>query len=109
MAAAAQLPMSPEPRRFSIRLPRPLWIGLATGGLIVTAVALVVGVRICRHRAAVREVELVGGYARLVPSGPNFLRNWLGDEWTTILDTVIEVSLYTTQATDEVPRRHEGH
>jgi hypothetical protein len=27
----------PEPRRFSIRLPRPLWIGLATVVLVVTA------------------------------------------------------------------------
>jgi internalin A len=32
--------ISPEPRRFSIRLPRPLWIGLATAMLIGASVAV---------------------------------------------------------------------
>ncbi len=35
----------PEPRRFSIRLPRPLWIGRATAVLVVVAVVVVVANR----------------------------------------------------------------
>ena len=48
-------PTLPELRRFSIRLPRPLWIGLAAIVLVVVAVGLRVGVPIYRQQVALWE------------------------------------------------------
>ncbi len=53
--------MTPKPRRFSIRLPRPLWIGLAAAVLVVGALGLGFGVRIWRQYATVQAIERLGG------------------------------------------------
>ena len=71
----------PDPRRFSIRLPRPLWIGLVAATLIVITVVLQVGVPIVRRQAAIREIERLGGYVELFPLPPRWLPAWMGHRW----------------------------
>ena len=70
---AATEPITPEPRRLSIRLPRPLWIGVATAVLVVTAVALQFGMPIYRRYVATREIERVGGLVTTFGSSPAWL------------------------------------
>jgi len=65
--------VTPEPRRFSIRLPRPLWIAMATFAVVVVTVGLRLGVPIYRQQVAVREIELLGGTVRTLPRGPEWL------------------------------------
>jgi hypothetical protein len=76
-------PVTPEPRRFSIRLPRPMWIGVAAGVLVVLVVALRVGIPIYRQQVAIREIERLGGWVLTEERGPNWLRRWVGDKATT--------------------------
>ena len=54
-------PVTPEPCRFLIRLPRPLWIGLAAVVLVVVGVGLRIGVPAYRQQVAIREIERLGG------------------------------------------------
>jgi hypothetical protein len=51
--------ITPNARRFSIGLPRPLWIGVTAFLLVVVAIGLHVGVPIDRQHAAIREIERV--------------------------------------------------
>src|SRR5437879_6523126 len=80
MAAVAPEPTPAEPRRFSIRLPRPMWIGLATVLLIGAAIFVRVGLPIYRQHLAIREIERLGGYVETRPRGPEWLRDWVGNE-----------------------------
>jgi len=76
---AASDPVTPECRRFSIRLPRPLWIGVATVVLIVAAAALHFGAPLYRQHVAVREIEQLGGQIMGTrPRGPSWLRKFVG-------------------------------
>ena len=52
----ATAPITPEPRRFSIRLPRPLWIGVAAM-VVVGGVGLRIGLPIYWQQAAIREIK----------------------------------------------------
>lgn len=63
-------PTTPESRRFSIRLPRPLWIGLATVVLVVVTIGLQFGVPIYRRHVAIREIERLGGKFETSKGGP---------------------------------------
>jgi hypothetical protein len=81
----------PEPRRFSIRMPRPLWIGLAAGILIVLAVGLQIGLPIWRHRAASRLITELGGVVAIQEGGPALLRRRIGDERMSVFDRVRSV------------------
>jgi hypothetical protein len=54
-------PVAPKPRRFSIRLPRPLWPGVAAVVLVVVALGLQFGVPIYQQHVAVREITEIGG------------------------------------------------
>jgi hypothetical protein len=75
---AAIDPVTPEPRRFSIRLPRPLWIGLATALLVVVAVGLQLGIPIYRQEVAIREIERRGGSVESYDPVPTWvIRIWL--------------------------------
>src|SRR5262249_13593865 len=70
-----------EPRRFSIRLPRPLWIGLAGVLLIMLATALRFGVSGDQRRGAVRGIARFNGSTQyLHRRGPNWLLEWLNDD-----------------------------
>jgi hypothetical protein len=66
-------PTMPGPRRFSIRLPRPLWIGVAAVLLVVAEAGLRIGVPIYRQHAAVREVKRLGGKVEAERHGPEWL------------------------------------
>ena len=63
----------PEPRKFSVQLPRPLWIGLTTVVLVVVAIGLRIGAPIYRQQVAIREIEVLDGSIRTEPTGPRWL------------------------------------
>src|SRR5262245_46161134 len=80
--------MSPTLERRRSWFPRPLWFFGATIVLIVAVVALRVGLPIYRQRAALREVERLGGSYEREPGGPAWLHRVLGDEWMKYFDQV---------------------
>jgi hypothetical protein len=94
--------VTPEPQRFSIRLPRPLWIGLATVLLVIVAIGLQIGMPIYRQQAAIREIERIGGWVGATLGGPDWLRECVGDEWMRLLrDEPTTVKLDWTDADDK--------
>ena len=48
--------ITPDPRHFSIRLPRPLWIGMVAAVLVVAAIALRIGVLTTQEHAAIQDI-----------------------------------------------------
>jgi hypothetical protein len=108
MADSAPKPKDPEPHSLSIRLPRPLWIGLATGVLIVGGVALRFSLQADQQQTAIREIERLGGDVESEPGGPDWLREWLDDEWMEAFDTVTDVHLANTTATDDTLSQLRG-
>jgi hypothetical protein len=94
-------PTTPEPRHVAIRLPRPLWIGVAAAVVIVVAVGLRIGVPIYRKRVAIREIERIGWIVvNRPPTLPAWIRSWIGDEWQKVLDEVEYVNVPETRFTD---------
>jgi hypothetical protein len=83
-----------------IRLPRPLWIGLATVVLVVVAIGLRIGVPIYRQHVAIREIERLGAYVITSPVGPKWLRARLGNDAMKLFDEVTFVDFRGTRATD---------
>jgi hypothetical protein len=98
-------PITPEPRRMSIRLPRPLWIGLFTGVLIVTATVLQIILPIWRQQRAIREIQRLGGRIVIENGGPEWLRARVGDEHMKYFDRVVKADL-TVKAVDDSTLRH---
>jgi Leucine-rich repeat (LRR) protein len=89
----------PGINRFSVRLLRPLWIGLAAVVLIAAA-ALQFGIPIYRQQAVIREIERLGGSWGWWDSEERFwIRRLFGDE-RTWLDPVTSVDLTESKATD---------
>jgi 8-oxo-dGTP pyrophosphatase MutT (NUDIX family) len=70
-------PVTPEPHRFAIRLPRPLWIGLMTLLLVIVAAGFRIGLPIYRQQAAIREIEERGGYVKSYDD----IRIWDMPDW----------------------------
>jgi len=99
---------SPEPPRFSIPLPRPLWIFLATVVLVALAAGFVIGRPIYREQKAILEIERVGGKIgdRLPP--PEQKRHWLRDLMGWRGCDITGVSLAETDADDETLARITG-
>ena len=89
-----------ELRRSSIRLPRPLWIGLAAVVLIVGGVGVRFGVPIWRQQAAIREIERVGGSIETDQQGPEWPREYIGDAWEKLFYSTWRVDLNYTDATN---------
>jgi hypothetical protein len=94
-------PITPVPRRLSIRMPRPLWIGLSAVGLVVVVLGLGIGVPIYRKHVAIRENERLGGRVWTEHSGPAWLRSCIGDEAMKVFDPVVEVALSGTGVTED--------
>src|SRR5690348_10866716 len=87
---------SDERRRMSVRLPRPLWIGLVTVALVVGAAVAEVASVLYRHQqrlAAVRLVENLDSEVRIRTDGPDWIREWSGSELLGPFDDVNEVLL----------------
>ena len=59
-----------------MRLPRPLWIALATVVLVVVALGLRIGIPAYWEEVGIREVERVGGSVDFEWGGPAWLRRW---------------------------------
>jgi hypothetical protein len=72
-------PVTPDSPRFSIRLPRPLWIGLAAVALSIVAVGFRFVLPSYRQHMAIREIERVGGYVIMRPPNLAWLPRWLQD------------------------------
>ncbi|MFN0053948.1 MAG: hypothetical protein ACKV0T_17355 [Planctomycetales bacterium] len=89
-----------ESLRFSIHLPRPLWIFLGTVAFVVMAIAVRIGLPIYRQRVAIREFERLGGFVELQNGGPVWLRRVVGDRWMTPFQEVVHVGLGGSQVTD---------
>jgi hypothetical protein len=86
-----------------MRLPRPLWIGLAAIVLIMTAAGLGVGIPIYRQQIAVREIEELGGWVFTAPRTPEWLYELLfriDEDLGERSDVVVSVCLDQKPATD---------
>jgi hypothetical protein len=80
MAPASEKPTIAELHRFSIRLPRPLWIGVAAVILTVAASALGLGLPIYRRQASIKSIERLNGHVEVQLGSPEWLRKLLGDD-----------------------------
>ena len=111
MATATPDPAPPYPLRFSIRLPRPLWSGVATGVVVIVAIGLQIGVPIYRQHLAKREIERLGGaVAGFRLRGPNWLRTRLDADWMRPIDVVIGIDLRDSQGIDsKVDQTHVSY
>ena len=89
-----------ESRRFSIRLPRPLWVGAVALVLIVVAFGISFGVPIYRQQAARREIGRLGGRLEEKYHGPQWLRRLLGYDRTRVFDVINVVRLGGTDFGD---------
>jgi len=94
-------PTIPDTGRFSIRLPRPLWIGLSAVVLVVVVVGLHVGVPVYRQHVAILDIERVSGYVETEPAGPEWLREAFGDERMRSFEVVTFVALGTALPSSE--------
>src|SRR6266446_1332594 len=97
---AATDPIAPEPWRFSFRLPRPLWVGVAAPVLLVVAVILRIGVPIYRQQMAIHQLEKLSARFKTEHGGPDWLRRWLGNERMKLFDHVVAVSLLTMESSE---------
>jgi hypothetical protein len=102
--ATTPTPTPPAPRRFSVRLPRPLWIGLAAAVLVVVAIGLRVGIPIYRQHIAIREIKGLGGTVDTRPRGPAWLRERLGNGRMKPFNEAIEVNLSSSRVNDATLR-----
>ncbi len=94
-------PVTPEPRRFSIRLPWHLWFGLPAAILIV-GIGLRFGLPICQKWVAIRAIERAGGRVNSSNAGPQWLRSWIGQTGMMAFEDVLEINLaFSTRRTDE--------
>jgi hypothetical protein len=81
-----------------MRLPRPLWIGVATVALVVMSVGLLIGIPTYQQQTAIVEIARLGGQFETRPRGPEWLRRLAGEDRMKRFDDVVEVRLRDTQA-----------
>src|SRR5579862_8506264 len=106
--ASVPTPAPSESRRLAIRLPQPLWLGLATLVVIIASLALQFGLPIYRQYVTIREVEALGGLVKTEPGRPQWLRGRLGDEWMQPFDKATAVNLCGTSADDRTLATLQG-
>jgi hypothetical protein len=85
-------------------MPRPLWIGVAAAELLFAEAGLQFGLPIYRQQIAIRAIERMGGTVLTLPSGPEWLRRWIGDERMKPLDKVSCVGFEGQHLTGEAFR-----
>jgi Leucine-rich repeat (LRR) protein len=100
MATAVTDQIPPARRRFTIWLPRPLWIGLPTAVLLVIAIMLHVGLPMSRQQIAIREVKRLGGTVETGSRCLEWLRTFTGGQPTLPFEDVTWIGLAGTPATD---------
>jgi len=93
---------SPELRRFSIGLPRPLWIGSAAAVLFSVGIALQIGLPIYRQEAAIRAIDRMYGIVGTEQRGPDWLRSLVGDERMRIFDVVESIEIAPTLDSENI-------
>jgi len=94
---------SPTPatfRHFSIRPPRPLWIGMAAAALAVGYVAVRVGVPIYKQHSAIQHIRRLGGEVRVHTNDPQWLFDRLPDALSEGFGRVVVVDLGIPTVTD---------
>jgi len=100
MGTAPANPIPSEPRRFEIRLPRPLWIGLVAAVIAVASVALRIGLPIYRQRLAIQELNRAYAHMLTNERGPRWLRRWLGTKRMRCYDEIVQVMVSGQHADD---------
>ena len=85
-----------EQRRTRFLFPDLLACVVAT----LLAVGLMVWVPYQQERSAIREIERMGGGVLTEPGGPDWLREWIGDERMRGFGKVVAVYLAHSQVTD---------
>jgi Leucine-rich repeat (LRR) protein len=92
MASDVPDSLPPESHRFSIRLPRPLWIGLAAAVTMVAAVSLRIGVPAYQQWSAINEIQPYAYVNELFDEthrvGPQWLRDFVGESRMTAFDEI---------------------
>lgn len=82
------------------RIPHWKWLLLPTILLLTVAVGLPFAIPVYRQYSAIREIERLGGAVDAGDGGPEWLREWIGDERMRVCDDVLSVYLSNTQITD---------
>lgn len=96
-----------EPSRFSNRLPRPLWIGLAAALAIVASIGLRVGVPLYRQHVAIQQIQRIGGSVVLRHAVPPGVQSVIGRLGMDPLVEIWEVDFAGTNITDaDLPLLH---
>jgi Leucine-rich repeat (LRR) protein len=100
-------PVIPEPRRFSLRLPRPLCIGVAAMAMLVASFGLRFGLSIYRRLSAMRDLESAGATVDTYPLRSKWLRDPVVREIIRPLEPVHRINLVVLNAGDNdlVPLR----
>ncbi len=86
--------------RFSIRVPRPLWIFLATVVLVVAAAGLRAGLSVHRRQLVLSEIGPLGGTMVVRATGPAWFRTMLGVAQIKAFGE-IELNLNGAEVTDD--------
>jgi Leucine-rich repeat (LRR) protein len=89
-----------EPRRRSIRLPQPFWVGLIATIAVVAVFGLHFALPVCRQNLAIQAVERLGGKVKTRRTIPEWAEKVLGEKWATVFDDVDVVFLTQSRATD---------
>ena len=83
MSSSSDHPTHSEDRRFSIRLPRPLWIGLTGIALAIVAFGIGIGVPIYQEEVAIRRFEKLDCSCYRESRLPYWLQHWVGYDFLT--------------------------
>src|SRR5262245_20981197 len=88
-------PTLERPRRFSIPLPRPLWMFLVPAGLIVLFVGLRFGPAFYRQQSAINQIQRIGGSVWIEPLEVPYILFWRRDHRLrlTLFGTTTDVNL----------------
>jgi internalin A len=90
-------------RRFlvTLRLPHWKWLLYVAIPFVLAAVALPFAIPVYQKHVAIREIERLKGIVTTTKGGPEWLREWLGDEQGRMFDDVTGVNLAMTEITDD--------